>query len=166
MQFPAFLHSPKTTLWAFITTVIISISFVLVMGYWDFVVIDEIIDIEQLRHHISELTSTQRSVHTWATLTLDVLYPFAYASLFISLALRAFKDWGKYFALPSLICIPTDLTEGIIQVLLLNDIANLYALKVNVTALKFTLFGVGFLVAIIALVKLCVEHIKKKAARD
>ncbi len=144
------LLKPKTTWFAFIATMIVSIGFITVMAYWNFEVIDEIYDVEALKQHLTAMTDTQKLAHAWTTASLDILYPFAYGTLFISLNLRFLGKWGPVLALPSLVVIPVDLSEGLVQVLLLTDTAELYELKVILTILKLTLFLFGLVTATIA----------------
>jgi hypothetical protein len=164
IPFKDFFLKPKTTWVAFISTIILSISFITVMSYWSFEVIDEIYDVEALKLHLAAMTDTQKLVHIWATATLDVLYPFAYGTLFISLALRFMGKWGPLLAVPSFAVIPVDLSEGLVQILLLTETANFYDLKVALTISKLGLFLIGLCVAIIAVMIVGYRYFNRRSA--
>lgn len=141
-----------TTLWIlFLLTIGMTAAFGLIMYIWDFGVIDEMYHADEILAHIGAMTPTQRSVHSWMTATLDVAYPFAYGGLFVGVALRFFGRFGPWLALPSLAVIPVDLTEGVIQVLLLNGYEHVVGLKEIVTPLKLALYLPGLALTLIAL---------------
>lgn len=145
----------KNTLWLLLAiTLITTVSFGVVMHIWDFLLIDEMYDAEQISAHISALSAEQKQVHIWTTATLDVLYPLVYGLLFAGVALKAFGKNGLLLALPSLLCIPADLSEGFAQVMLLSGNADYMGLKTAMTPIKFALFFPGFLIAIVGAVKL------------
>lgn len=149
-----FLKSLSSTraLWvSFIATVLISIAFLVVMAHWNFLLIDELSNAEVIRTHIAALSDTQKQVHILATATLDVLYPFAYASLFIGLAIRFYPNWGMALALRSVLVVPVDLSEGVVQVLLLGGHDNFVWLKTIFTPLKLVLFLSGLAIALSSL---------------
>jgi hypothetical protein len=93
--------------------------------------------------------------------TLDVAYPFAYGAFFIGIALRYFGRFGIYLALPSLLCIPADLTEGLAQVMILTGHEGWMTLKIIATPIKLALYITGLL---ITLVGLCLA-LKSRLAR-
>lgn len=134
-------------------TLLLSVGFGVVMRVWDFHLIDEMYDPDQILAHISAMTQTQRTAHIWMTATLDVAYPFAYGGLFIGLAWRYFETIGHWLAMPSIAVIPVDLTEGAIQVLLLMGHGGVVGGKAIVTPLKLILFIFGLAVALIAVGK-------------
>lgn len=137
------------TLWIlFALFVLETIGFGIVMAAWEFEIIDEMSDPELIRAHVEAMTQTQRTVHAWMTATLDVAYPLTYGALFTGLTLRAFRP---IFALPAIAVIPTDLVEGVAQVLFLLGNDSLLWIKSFVTPLKLTLFFAALLIALIAL---------------
>jgi len=143
-----FLTKP-TTLWILFGLFILeTIGFVAIMAIWDFEVIDEISDPEKVRQHIAEMSAAQRSVHAWMTATLDVAYPLTYGPLFAGLALRVFKP---VFAVPAIAVIPTDLAEGIVQVMALIGSIDLIWSKAYLTPLKLALFFIAIAIALAAL---------------
>lgn len=149
------LLANKSTLWVLFTvTLILTVLFGVVMQVWGFQLIDEMSNAAQIADHIAAMSAKQKQVHIWATATLDVLYPFAYGCLFAGIALKAFGKAGLWLALPSLLCIPVDLTEGYAQMMLLSGSAEFMALKTTATPIKFALFFGGMGIAVVGLVKL------------
>ena len=145
----------KNTLWLlFAATLLITISFGVVMQIWDFILIDEMYNADQISGHIAAMSEKQKLVHIWTTATLDVLYPLVFGSLFAGVALKAFSKNGFLLALPSLLCIPVDLIEGFSQVMLLSGHADYMGLKISMTPIKLALFIPGFLIAIVGAFKL------------
>ena len=137
------------TLWVlFALFVIETISFGLVMAIWDFGIIDEMSDPEKIQRHIDNMSQSQRMTHAWMTGTLDVAYPLTYGALFAGLSLRAFRP---SFAIPAFAVIPTDLSEGVVQILLLTGNDQLLWLKAYITPLKFALIIIALLIAIPAI---------------
>ncbi|MGC1507002.1 hypothetical protein [Ketobacter sp.] len=149
------LLTNKKTLWTlFVITLLLTLSFGVVMQIWDFMLIDEMSNADQIDNHIATMTATQKLAHIWTTATLDVLYPLAYGGLFAGVALKAFGKAGLWLALPSLLCIPVDLTEGYAQVMLLTGNAEFMSLKTLTTPIKLALFIAGLVIAIVGLIKL------------
>lgn len=145
----------KTLLWTlFAITLLITISFAIVMQVWGFMLIDEMFKADQIADHIAAMSEKQKQVHIWTTATLDVLYPLAYGSLFAGIALKAFGRAGIWLALPSLLCIPVDLSEGYAQVMLLAGNHEFMNLKTAVTPIKFALFIAGLVISVLGLVRL------------
>ncbi len=144
------LLTKPATLWVlFFLFAAETAGFAAIMAHWDFLLIDEMSDPAAIRQHLAEMSSTQRTVHAWTTATLDVAYPLTYGPLFAGLALRAFRP---IFAIPAIIVIPTDLAEGVIQVMALTGVGEALWLKAYVTPLKLVLFAAAALIAIAALV--------------
>ena len=65
--------------------------------------------------------------------------------------MRIFLILISLFALPSLAVIPVDLTEGLVQVLLLTSDAGVVGLKEIVTPLKLVLYISGLLISLVGL---------------
>lgn len=138
-------------LWfSFVAYAVLTLSFGIVMQVWDFVIIDEMFDQAQIRAHIEAMTLEQRSVHALLTSTVDVAYPFAYATFQAGMAYRYLGRWGRWIALLSIVCVPVDLLEGFAQVMLLQGNEPYMALKLIATPVKLALFIPGFLGALIA----------------
>ncbi|WP_124916938.1 hypothetical protein [Alteromonas flava] len=119
-----------------------------------FQIIDEMFIPAEILAHINAMTERQKNVHIWLTATLDVAYPFAYGALFIGLTLRSFPVHGYWLMLPSILVIPVDLLEGVIQILLLRGHDDVVTIKSVVTALKLILFVTGLMVGVVATIRL------------
>lgn len=151
---PTFLAvlSQTRLLWAsFIATIVLTISFGIVIYLGDFGIIDEMYIADDIRAHIDAMLPAQRVLHAWMTGTLDVAYPFAYGAFFIGVAVRFLGRLGPWFALPGILVIPADLTEGFAQIMLLTGHDGFMALKVVATQIKLTLFLSGLLITIVGL---------------
>lgn len=150
-----------TTLWiTFLAAMLMTLAFGLVMQIWQFTIIDEMYVPEQISAHVGAMTPEQRTVHIWMTATLDVAYPFVYGSFFIGVALRFFDKFGPWLAVPSIAVIPIDLTEGLVQILILNGNEHVIWLKAIVTPVKLGLFFVGLGIAVTGL---CIALLKRGA---
>jgi hypothetical protein len=144
--------SDVRVLWgSFALTLILTLGFGVVTHLWQFAIIDEMYVAEEIRDHIEAMTKEQRHVHAWMTGTLDVAYPFAYGAFFIGIALRYFGRFGLFLALPSLLCIPADLIEGLAQIMLLTGHEGWMAVKLIATPIKLLLFGTGLVVSLFGL---------------
>lgn len=144
----AILTKPLT-LWALFALFIAeTIAFGVIMALWDFTVIDEMSDPDQIRTHIAAMSDVQRQVHAWTTATLDVAYPLTYGPLFAGLALLRFR---AIFSVPAIAVIPTDLAEGVVQVMALVGQDQLIGWKAVLTPLKLGLFVVALVISLIAL---------------
>lgn len=153
--------SRSKTIWAtFALTIVLTLSFGVVMRIWDFGIIDEMYNAEKISAHISAMTETQRSVHAWMTATLDVAYPFAYGAFFIGVAIKAFGKHGKWLALPAILVIPADLLEGLSQVFLMNGHEDFMALKVIATPVKLVLYVTGLVITCVGAVILYLRRRK------
>lgn len=139
------------TLWIlFIATLLLFFTFRIVASHWGFTFIDSISSPTELRNIIYEMSAEQKISHAWATSTLDVAFPIAAGLLFAGVALRFFPKYGIYLALPGFLAIPTDLFEGVIQILALTDTIDLLNLKAIVTPVKAILLLSGLAIAVIA----------------
>ena len=137
------------TLWiAFVTTLLITFAFPVVAGMWGIAFIDALSDPEEVRQAIASMSAEQKTAHAWITATLDVAYPMAYGALFIGSALCFYKKYGRLIAWPFMILVPTDLLEGVVQVLALTDTADLIDTKALLTPLKTLLFLLGLVTTI------------------
>ncbi len=144
--------SRTRSIWvSFTITLILTLGFGLAMHVWQFLLIDEMYDADRISIHIDGMTATQKTVHIWLTSTLDVAYPFAYASFFIGLTIRVFPKYSAWLVIPSVLVVPVDLTEGFSQIMLLSGHSEMMQLKVLMTPLKLALFICGLIVAIVAL---------------
>lgn len=139
------------TLWIlFVSTLLLFVTFRIVANHWGFTFIDSISSPEELRTILGGMSTEQKMSHAWATCTLDVAFPISAGLLFAGVALCYFPKYGIYLALPGLFAIPTDLFEGVIQILALTDTADLLDLKAIVTPLKACLLLTGLSISVIA----------------
>ncbi len=143
-----FLTTNKALWTTFIATILMTLMFGIIMRVWDFGIIDEMSDPEEIKAHIANMSATQRSVHAVMTATLDVAYPLAYGGFFIGVALRFFGKLGPWLAIPSFLVIPVDLMEGVTQVMALTGNESLLWLKAILTPTKLALYFAGLAVAL------------------
>lgn len=129
----------------------LTIAFGIVIDIYNLHIIDEIADPDKVRAVIASMTPEQRSAHFYMTLILDMPYPLAYGVFFAGLALRFFGKAGVWLALPAFICIPADLVENTVQMVVLAGHENWLWLKVFMTPLKLATFIPASLIAIAAL---------------
>ena len=128
---------------AFISTTLITIAFPVATSFLQIPLVDAISDPTEVRQVISDMTPGQRFVHAWITATLDVAYPLAYGALFIGSAYAFYERFGRYIAYSLLVVVPTDLLEGVVQILALMGFADFLAAKAVLTPLKTILFLMG-----------------------
>ncbi len=76
--FEKFITRKSTLQFTFVLYVISTLLFVVAMYYWDFQIIDEMYDADEILTHLAMLSSEQKYVHIVLTTTLDVVYPFIY----------------------------------------------------------------------------------------
>lgn len=146
----SFLTNARTLWFLFAATLAITCAFPVVSSHWQLTLLDGITSPAAARSLLEQFTPEQRTVHAWITATLDVAYPLAYGGLFAGSALRVFERHGRYLALPALLAIPTDLIEGVVQILALTGIADWLGAKAVLTPAKLVLFGSGLCVAVVA----------------
>ena len=133
------------------TYLCLTAAFGVVMWVWDFQIIDEMFNAEQILTHVAALTAEQKQVHIITTATLDVAYPFAYGFFQAGMAWRYLGRWGNWIAPLSLLCMPVDLAEGFAQVMILSDHSQFVALKTVATPVKLALYLPGLVGAVVAL---------------
>ena len=150
------------SLWiAFICTIVMTMLFPVASSIWGISFIDAISDPSAVRLAIADMTPDQRVVHAWITATLDVAYPLAYGALFAGSAYAFFERFGRYLAIGLLVVVPTDLLEGVVQVLALTETADLIDAKVVLTPLKTVLFLLGLACTLLGWVLWVVGRIKR-----
>ncbi len=145
--------SQTKALWvSFSLTLILTLIFGVVMYIGEFRIIDEMYSSEDIRRHIANMTPEQRSMHAWLTGTVDVIYPFTYGAFFIGIAMKYFGRFGFWLALPTLVLIMADLTEGFSQIMLLTGDERYMGLKTIATPTKLILYISELCVTVIGLV--------------
>ncbi len=146
-----FLTRSKTLWITFSLTLCLTLAFGVVISLGGFGLIDEMFVAQEVREHIAAMTPGQRSTHAWVTGTLDVAYPFAYSAFFLGVALKFFRRFRYWLALPSLLVVPVDLTEGFAQIMLLTGAEHTMGLKILATKIKLALFIPGLCITIVGL---------------
>ena len=121
---------------------------------------------EEVRATLAAMTPEQRSVHFWVTVLLDTLFPLSFGLLFAGMGWRFFGKWGPVAALPGFAVMVVDLTENTIQALALSGTADALDAKAWVTPLKYGLFYVAAIVALVAAAIAVYRLISKKRAGD
>ena len=137
-------------LWmSFIGTILLTITFQVAVGIWDLTLIDAISDPGDTRLAIASMSQQQNLIHAWITATLDVAYPLAYGALFIGSGYKFYGKWGWLVAAPVFVLVPTDLIEGVVQVLALTNVTDWIDAKAILTPLKTFLFLLGLATTIV-----------------
>ena len=141
----------RNTLWGlFVATILITLSFPYAASLWDLSYLDALSGEAEIRALLASLNAEQKTAHIWITLTLDVAYPLAYGFFFAGTALAFYPSRGHLLAIPAYVAIGADLIEGVLQVILLADGADVVTLKTIMTPIKFGAFYVAFLIALFA----------------
>jgi len=144
--------SDARTLWILLAAaVLMTVGFSVVADTFQFSILDELYDAEEIRARLAVMTPDQKQAHRWMTGTLDVLYPLVYGAFFIGMALRFLGRFGPLLALPGIVVIPVDLAEGVVQILLLNGHEDVVGWKEVLTPIKLALFFLALLVCLIGL---------------
>ncbi len=156
-----FLTSTPTLWGLLVATLLLTLTFMLLSNALAITFVDAMSDPEQVRQSISALTTDQKHAHAWITATVDVAYPLAYGGLFAGAALKFYPQLGGFLALPSLIVIPVDLLEGVVQILALADITDWLQLKAILTPAKTTLFLAGLAIAAVGGVRALIRRLSK-----
>ena len=151
MKILNFLAQTKILWCTFSMTLCLTIIFGIVMHFEGFGIIDEMFIADDIRKHIDAMSPRQRSIHAWLTGTIDVLYPFAYGAFFVGVAIKCFGRYGVLLAIPSILVIPADLTEGLSQIMLLNGQDAFMDLKLIATPIKLVLHIFGLCITILGL---------------
>lgn len=155
------LRNPKVLVFLMIIAVPMILFSKWIVPYANLMLMDGISDPEGARILLSHMTSEQITGHLWFTNTLDLILPFAAASLFASAAMNAFGKFGWILALPPLAALPLDLVEGVVQTLALINTADLLDIKAYTTPVKSMGYKLGFLISLVALIKWMIMKIMK-----
>ncbi|MEZ5953166.1 MAG: hypothetical protein R3C13_02570 [Hyphomonas sp.] len=111
--------------------------------------LDTLMNGEESRAAMAAMSDSQRWTHFWVTVLLDTLFPIAYGAFFVGMALRFFGKLGKLAALPAFAAAIVDLTENTVQALALSGAADVLDAKDWLTPLKFGLFGLAGVIAVL-----------------
>lgn len=140
------IAEPKILWLSFAVTVLLTISFQIIVRQFDLILLDTISDPVLVNAAISGMSESQRYFHAWLTVTLDVAYPIAYGAFFAGSAYLFFPSRGLLLAIPAMLCVPVDLIEGVVQVLALTGDIDWTASKSILTPLKEFLFVAALLI--------------------
>jgi hypothetical protein len=152
-------------LWTlFVLTLAITGGFVLLAPAAGGQFLDRLSDPEASRALVAGLSESQRTAHFWTTVLLDTAYPFAYGLFFAGMALRFFGRWGRLAAVPAIAVMIVDLTENTLQALTLAGAGDFLEPKAWITPLKFNLFYLAALIALVALGIAVFRMVRKPAA--
>jgi hypothetical protein len=150
-----------STLWVlFIAFVALMHGSDLMKAHWSMELLDGISNPADARALLAGMTPEQKSGHLWFTTTLDVLLPIAAVGLFVGMALVSFPKYGKFLAIPPLLALPLDYIEGVVQVLVLTETADVLAVKAFTTPIKSICYQFGFFISLIGLLKLLALKLK------
>ena len=163
MNYINMLTSNRVLWLSFISTILLTVAFQVAVPMWDLILLDAISDPAQARDAIASMNPDQHVIHAWITATLDVAYPVAYGALFIGSAHKFFATAGWLLALPVYVLVPTDLIEGVVQVLALVGTADFLDAKAYLTPLKSGLFILGLLVTMIGWIKWLWQRLRGSA---
>ena len=154
--------SNTRTLWlSFGVTIALLIAIRVAAQIWNLTLLDEICDPSKARIAISSMSPDQNITHAWITATLDVAFPIAYGALFIGSGFKFYGKWGWLVALPVFVLVPTDLIEGVVQVLALTNVADWLEAKAFLTPLKFALSLLGALTTVVGWIIWLIVRIRR-----
>ncbi|MEM1228912.1 MAG: hypothetical protein AAGI15_00115 [Pseudomonadota bacterium] len=145
----SFLARPSVLWIAFVSTVLLTGAFAVASAHWGIAFIDALSDPSQVREAIAGFTPEQRVTHAWITGTLDVAYPLAYGALFVGSAYAFYGRMGPYLAAVLAVAVPTDLLEGVVQILALTNTVDWVDAKALLTPLKMGLVYLGLLTTVL-----------------
>lgn len=152
-------------LWSlFVLTLFITGGFVALAPMVGGQFLDSLSDPAASQALVAGLSESQRAAHFWITVLLDTAYPFAYGLFFAGMALRFFGKWSRLAALPAFAVMIVDLTENTLQALTLAGAGDFLGPKAWITPLKFNLFYLAALIALVALGVTLFRMIRKPAA--
>lgn len=105
---------------------------------------------EDTRAVYDAMTPSEQSLHFWITVLLDTAYPLSFGLFFAGMAWRFFGKWGPFAAIPAFAVLVVDLTENTLQAITLSGAADVLGPKEWITPLKFNLFYLAALFALVA----------------
>ncbi len=105
----------------------------------------------EVHNLLVEMSPAEKDSHFLMTLSLDMLYPLVYGSLFAGLTLRAFGSHVSWLSIPAFLVIPADLAENVIQLIALKGNEALLPLKAVLTPAKSALFFIAGVIALASL---------------
>ncbi len=124
-----------------------------VKGLWDLhgVLLDTKLSPDAIKQTLLLMTEAQRDYHIRFTATFDIALPVLLGSFLAGISKLSFHNKAALY-IPITAAL-FDLSEGAIQLLILSDFTNLYELKAVLTTIKFLLYALSLVIAIIAVIK-------------
>ncbi|MAZ87163.1 MAG: hypothetical protein CL693_05925 [Cellvibrionaceae bacterium] len=130
--------------------------------HWQLQLLDGIWNPLEARELVAQLNLEQKNHHLWFTTTVDVILPLVVAAFMAAATLRAFPRWGRYLAIAPLLAVPLDLSEGVIQVLVLTDTADWLAIKAYTSPVKSSGYLIGLFAVGLSLCKWLFTLVRSK----
>ena len=160
------ISRPKVFIGLFILSTIISYCF----PYAETIVGGPLLDLsingESALTRLNEMSPAQKNKHIWATLALDIAYPLTLSGFMAGITLRYRNQLPlglhKIILTPALIALITDLCENTVQVLALSGHADFLSLKTILTPLKFSMFALAALIAILLLLSAFIAWVRAR----
>jgi len=137
----AYLGSSRFLILLLALAIVVGVAFGVFGGHLGGPLLDMLSEASANEVRLAAMTADQRSTHLWITLTLDVIYPFAYGGGLANLAARFVTRHKLMVAAPGLLLILVDLIENALIVMMLNGDTGVIAAKALVTQFKWWLFG-------------------------
>ncbi|MEM7729419.1 MAG: hypothetical protein AAF311_09100 [Pseudomonadota bacterium] len=151
---------PGVILASGLLTLVLTAVFGIVMSVWEFAIIDEMVRPDAVAAHVEAMTDAQRRAHQWLTGTVDLLYPFAYATFFTGVFQRFLSGTPRLILTAMAIAIvPFDLLEGLAQIMILGGKPAWLAVKAVATPVKLALYAPALLMATITLIFAGFRHV-------
>lgn len=148
----------------FVLAMLLTLVFVWFGAIIDGPLLDSLNQAEDVRARVAELSRSQKLAHVWISLLADTVYPLAYGGFFAGMVMKGFPKIGIWLALPAFIVIPIDLSENIIQAAYLTGASDMLSIKAVLTPLKFSLFGISALLAVLATVVMLMKRVRNSNA--
>jgi len=127
---------------------------------FDLILLDMLSDPAQVKSAILSMSVQQLRIHIGITATLDVALPLAYGCFFVGVAYRFFPGRAGFLSLPAVFCVPVDLFEGIVQLLVMLNAVDWTSLKAVLTPLKLLLIGISTLITVAGLMRGLVHKLR------
>lgn len=118
----------------------------------------------EAKDRLAEMTTEQKTAHLWATLLNDTAYPLAYGGLLAGLIWRFAGTVRGWFVGPAIAVIIADLAENMTQALALSGNESFIRLKDVLTPVKFGLFSLAAVLALVSLVLAGIRLVRNRSA--
>lgn len=147
----------------FVLMILIGFSFAPVQSLIGGPLLDMIWSGGAAQARLAEMNEAQKTAHFWATVLNDTAYPLAYGAVLAGLAGRFSPVRYRAAAMvPALLTVVTDLAENTVQALALTGQPGLLVLKTVLTPVKFGLFALAGLLALLLVLAALVRWIMRR----